>query len=319
MAGSSKNERELATALENRTDGTVAYESTICAFLVMSAFTGNAVLCLSLYKIRGFRAPQNYYITCLAVADMLFAFVCMSFSLGALIKGKWIFGDAWCQVQGSLIFIFVDVSLFTMTLIAINRYFKICKPMSVYQRLYSKRNILLSIILAWIASIAVVVALFSFTNKPFRFHPGKYLCFPDMAHSKGVHRYTLCAYLSVSAVTFPTMTFCYFRVYKNVREHFADIAKSGLVTDASRSFVNEAKISKMLFITVAAALGFWTPSICLDLYETIHQQYSLPRQVYYWQIISFTCGSVVNPIIYGFMRKELRRAYKSILTCKLSR
>ena len=72
----------------------------------------------------------------------------------------------------------------------------------------------------------------------------------------------------------------------------------------------------MLFITLVAFLVCWSPSICLDIYEAFHGQYSLPRQVYFWQIATFTCSSVVNPIIYGFMRKELRIAYKDIITCK---
>ena len=310
-------ERELAMSLEDRRVGVVVFESIVCVFLVMSAFLGNLLLCLSLYKTKGFRAPQNYYITSLAVTDMLFAGLCMSFSLGALIKGRWIYGETPCQVQGSCIFILVNASLFTMTLIAVNRFLKICKPVSVYQKLYNRRNILLSIALAWIISIALVAAVFSFGNQPFRFHPGKYLCFLDMAHFNGVHLYTLCAYLAISVVIFPAITFCYFKVYRKVREHFAEIAKSGLVeADTSRSFVNEAKITKMLFITLVAFLVCWTPSICLDLFEAFHGQYSLPRQVYFWQIATFSCSSVVNPIIYGFMRKELRKAYRDILTCK---
>lgn len=314
-----KRERELAMSLKNREVGVVAWESIICAFLVMSAFLGNVLLCLSLCKTKGFRAPQNYYIACLAVTDMLFAAVCMSFSLGVLIKGKWVFGEALCQVQGSLIFVLVNASLFTMTLIAVNRYFKICKSMMVYRKFYNRRYILLSILLAWITSVTVVVAVFSFETQPFRFHPGKFLCFLDMAHGKGVHLYTLCAYLAVSAVIFPAMTFCYFKVYRKVREHFAQMAKSGLAQDVARSFVNEAKITKMLFVTLVAFLVCWTPSICLDVFEAFNGQYSLPRQVYFWQIVTCACSSVVNPIIYGFMRKEFRMAYKDILTCKRKR
>ena len=316
MANASEREGELANSLKDRAVGVVAWESIVCLFLVLSAFLGNALLCLSLYKTKGFRSPQNYYITSLAVTDMLFGGLCMSLSFGVLINGKWIYGEALCQAQGCLIFILVNASLFTMTLIAINRYFKICKSIEVYRKLYVRRNILLSIVIAWILSIVSVVAVFSFTNRPFRFHPGKFLCYFDMAYSQGVNLYTLCAYIAESVVIFPTMTFCYFRVYKTVRKHFAEMEKSEEVQDVSRSFINEARISKMLFITLVAFLACWTPSVCLDVFEAFHGQYSLPRRVYFWQIATFACSSVVNPIIYGFMRKELRMAYRNILTCR---
>lgn len=302
-------------SLENRELGATLLESTICVAVALSAFLGNALLCLSLYKSLGFRAPHNYYITNLATADMMFAVFCMPFFLASLIKGKWIFGDTFCQVQGTLIFILVITSLFTMALIAVNRFLKITKPVNIHRKIYSKRNILLSILLAWMVSITIVVAVFSFENQPFRFHPGKFLCFLDMNH-EGVRLYTLGAYVILSAVVFPVMTFCYFKVYRKVKAHFAEIGNSGLVQQASRSFVNEAKITKMLFVTLLAFLVCWTPAIITDVFEAFYGQYSLPRQVYFWQIVIYASSSAVNPVIYGFMRRELRTAYKHVLTCK---
>lgn len=316
MANPTERETSLAMSLRDREVATVVWESIICAILVLSAFLGNAVLCLSLYKTKGFRAPQNYYITSLAITDMLFGALCMSLSLGVLIKGRWAYGPTLCQLQGSLIFIAVVASMLTMTLIAINRYFKICKSINVYRKLYSRKNILLSIAFTWICSIAIVVVVFSFSNRPFRFHPGKFLCFLDMAQGQGIHLYTICAYLAVCVFIFPVITFCYFKVYKTVHKHFSQIAKSELSQDPSRSFINEANITKMLFITLIAFLLCWAPSVCLDLFEAFHGQFSLPRQVYFWQVATFACSSVVNPVIYGFMRKELRTAYKNILTCR---
>ena len=170
MEETSQRENELAISLEDRYIGLVVFESTLWVFLVGSAVLGNALVCLSLYKIRGFRAPQNYYIACLAAADLLFAVLCMTLSLGVLIEGQWIFGNAFCQAQGSLTFVFALVSLFTMALIAINRFFKITKSVAIYRRIYNKRNILLSILAAWIVAIALATAVFSFGTKAFRFH-----------------------------------------------------------------------------------------------------------------------------------------------------
>lgn len=319
MANASERERLLTLMLENRGNGAILLESSICAFIVLSAFLGNTLLCLSLYKMKEFQVlrPQNsIYIKSLAVSDLLFGALCMSFSFGALIRGKWVFGDTVCQFQGSLMFISVIASLITMTLIAINRYFKICQPINIYRKVYTGVNVKLSIILTWVVSTALVVALFSFTNRPFRFHPGKCNCFLNYAY-KSVHLYTLCAYTALCIVTFPVITFCYFKVYIKVREHFAEIAQSEATKqEESRSFINEARITKMLFVTLVAFLVCWTPSVCVDIFEGFHE-YRLPRQVYLWQVMIFACSSAINPVIYGFMRKELRIAYKRILTCRL--
>lgn len=320
MANASERERLLTQMLENRGIGAILWESVICAFIVLSAFLGNTLLCLSLYKTKEFQAlrPQNsFYIKSLAVSDLLFGALCMSLSLGVLIRGKWVFGDALCQFQGTLTFISVIASLITMTLIAINRYFKICQPINIYRKVYTGANIKLSIILTWVVSTAIVVALFSFTNRPFRFHPGKCNCFLDYAYNSSVHIYSVSAYAVLCTMTFPPMTFCYFKVYIKVREHFSEIAKSeSAIQEESRSFINEARITKMLFVTLVAFLACWTPSVCIDIFEGIHE-YGLPRLVYLWQVMILACSSAVNPVIYGFMRKELRIAYKRILTCRL--
>ena len=303
-------------SLENRQVGVVVFETTVCVVVGISAVLGNALLCFSLYKTPGFRAPQNYYITCLAVTDMLFAVLCLPFFVGTLIKGKWIFSDTFCQVQGSFIFILVNASLFTMALIAFNRFFKMTKSGKIYRRIYSKRNVLLSILLVWAVSFTLVATVFSFGSQVFHFHPGKFLCFLDMTHSRGVRVYSLVAYLMVTAVVFPVMIICYVKVYRKVRSHFAEIAISGHARQASRSFVNEAKITKMLFVTLVTFLVCWSPAIITDVFEAFYGQHSLPRQVYFWQIIIFASSSAVNPIIYGFMRQEIRMAYKEVLTCK---
>lgn len=311
-----KRENDLAMSLGNRQVGVVVFEATVCVVVGVSAFLGNAVLCCSLYKTSGFRAPQNYYIMCLAVTDMLVAVLCIPFFVGVLIKGKWILSAPFCQVQGSFIFLLVNASLFTMALIAVNRYFKMTKSGKIYRRIYTKRSILLSILLAWAVSLTLVLAVFSFGSQVFHFHPGKFLCFLDMTHSQGVRVYSLVAYAVVSSVVFPVMIICYVQVYRKVRAHFVENAISGHARQASRSFVNEAKITKMLFVTLVAFLVCWTPAIITDIFEAFYGQYSLPRQVYFWQIIIFASSSAVNPIIYGFMRQEIRTAYKEVLTCK---
>lgn len=315
MEETSQRENELAISLEGRHTGLQVFESILWVFLVGSTVSGNALVCLSLYKTRGFRAPQNYYIACLAATDLLFAVLCMTLSLGSLIKGQWIFGDVFCQAQGSLIYIFAVVSLFTMALIAINRFFKITKSVAIYRRIYTKRNILLSILVAWIFAIALATAAFSFGTQPFRFHTGKNLCFLDMSHHKGIPLYTLGAYGVVCVVIFPSMLFCYFKAYWRVRAHFAEILNSRLARNASGSFADEARITRMLFVTLIAFLVCWTPAVCTDVYEALWGQYSLPRQLYFWQLVLLVSNSAVNPVIYGLMRREVRKAYKDILTC----
>ena len=112
------------------------------------------------------------------------------------------------------------------------------------------------------------------------------------------------------------MAFCYYKVFRKVHSHFAQIAASSLNEDKAKSFAEDVKITKILFAVLIAFVICWTPAFTIEFLDTIQGEYNLPRQVYL--ILPFTgaANCAINPLIYGVMQKRFRDAYKKILTCK---
>ncbi|KAL9973724.1 hypothetical protein ACROYT_G020214 [Oculina patagonica] len=304
--------KSIEEDLKNRETWLIAVEFTSASMVVTVALIGNMLLCAAIYRFRALRTIQNYYIVTLAISDLLLTLLCVSLALVAMILGRWPFGDTICQIQGSLIYYFASFSLLNMTLIAVNRYFKMVRSVNIYQRIYTKNNVLLSIAACGVFSGVFIIA---YVWHKFCFHPGILACFPCKGESAKEQALLLGPYSVLIAVTFPVVLFCYYKVFRKVRAHFAQIANSTLHKDIHKSFAEEVKITKILFAVLIAFLICWIPGFTIEFWDILQGEYTLKRQVYL--ILSFTgaANAAINPVIYGLTQKRFREAYKKVLTC----
>ncbi|XP_078370663.1 histamine H2 receptor-like [Oculina patagonica] len=304
--------KSIEEDLKNRETWLIAVEFTSASMVVTVALIGNMLLCAAIYRFRALRTIQNYYIVALAISDLLSTLLCVSLALVVGILGRWPFGDTICQTQGSLTYYFASFSLLNMTLIAVNRYVKMVRSVNIYQRIYTKNNVLLSIVVCGIFSGVFIIP---YVWQKFCFHPGIMACFPCKGESKKEQARLIGPYSVFIAVTFPVVFFSYYKVFRKVRNHFAQIADSTLHENIQKSFAEEAKITKILFAVLVAFLICWIPGFTIEFLGILQGEYTLKRQVYL--ILSFTgaANAAINPMIYGLTQKRFRQAYKKVLTC----
>lgn len=301
-------------SLQMRERWLVVVECTAYFLVVLTAFMGNLLFALSFYKIRTLRTPQNYYLVSLAVTDILNAAAC-SIVFVALAEETWPYGDFICQLQGVIMSICGSVSPLTLGMIAINRYTKICRSRSLYQKIFSKRNVLTSIGISWIATSTLVVSAYFARRTVYFYHPGKCWCFYKLDIDESLGLYITFCYSIVVSFSFSTIVFSYYKVFRKIHAHYVQVGNSSLRDENSRALAEELKITFMLLVTVLAFFICWTPSFFTDLYELFVGYYTLPRQVYMLNVFTFVGSSAVNPVIYGLMKKEFKEAYKTVLKC----
>lgn len=307
---------QLTLSLQMRERWLVVVQCTAYFSVVLTAFVGNLLFTLTFYKIRTLRTPQNYYLVSLAVTDILNAAAC-SIALVALAEETWPYGDFICQLQGVIMSICGSLSPLTLGMIAINRYTKICRSRSLYQKIFSKRIVLTSIGILWIATSTLVVSAFFARRTVYFYHPGKCWCFYklDMDESLGLYIYITFCYSMVVSFSFSTIVFSYYKVFRKIHAHYVQVGNSSLRDENSRALAEELKITFMLLVTVLAFFICWSPSFITDLYKVFVGYYTLPRQVYMLNVFTFVGSSAVNPVIYGLMKKEFKEAYKTVLKC----
>ncbi|XP_022803928.1 melatonin receptor type 1B-B-like [Stylophora pistillata] len=303
----------LEDSLKDRKIGMIIAETSSALIIAILALIGNLTLCLAIYGTRALRCIQNYYIVALAASDLLLTILCLPLGLTVVILGRWPFGDAICQIQGSFIYYFACFSVLTMTLIAVNRYIKMMHSVIIYQRFFTKSNVLISIAFCAIFS---GIFLIPFVSQRFCFHPGKCACFVCKSRDGENQAVLIVPYTILITMTYPVITFCYSKVFRKVHLHFSRIAPSNIHENSAKSYAEEVKITKILFAVLIAFVMCWTPPFIIEFIDMFHGQYRLPRQVYLIMPFMGAANCAVNPLIYGLLQRRFREAYINVLTCR---
>ena len=306
---SSFKEQALARELLNRQTVYRILETTIRSMLILSALTGNLLTCLAIRRNPKLRTLPNYYVATLAVADALMAVLVMPLSLTTDIAGRWVFGNVVCQYQGFVGTVLGIVTLFTIALTALNRYFKIVKT-EKYARLYTAVQTRRSIAVAWLLASAVPIPYLAIGDR-YLFHPGKRLCLFDLDQTNAV--YALTTILGFVLVPFAVISFCYWRVFSTVRAHQRNRVNP---RPHSVNFSREIKITRLLAAIFVAFLLSWTPFVVVDVLGVVLGQFALPHVAYLVYGYSVNLSSAVNPVIYALMNREFRNEVKALLRFK---
>lgn len=268
---------------------------------------GNIFLCLAIYRFRTRRKIEHYYIFALTISDFLLTLLSVVIAFVVTIIGHWPFGETVCQIQGALIYFSACFSLLNLSLIGLNRYFKIVKSASTYQKVYTRKHVLISITTGAVFSAFFVIP---FGLQKFCFHAGKVNCFVCKNGDQNTLPIILVPYFILLVITYPVMAFCYLKVFLKVRAHFVQVAVSSLHHDDQKLFAAEVKVTKVLFAILIAFLICWTPAFTIEILDTIRGDYSLQRHVYLLMPYTGVANCAVNPIIYGLTQKQFREAYK---------
>lgn len=142
---------------------------------VFGSLFGNLLVCFAVYRNPTLRQPSNYYILSLALSDILQALFTMPLSVGKLATSEWHYGLPSCYFMVISMLSLASTSIFTMALMAMNRYYKIVKP-AKYHNLFTKKFIIVTGSIAWILPIlnsTLTVLAFGFDVSP---HPGLATC-----------------------------------------------------------------------------------------------------------------------------------------------
>ena len=290
----------MAQELEERNTATVIAETVMLCLVAFLSFIGNLLVCLAVYRNPRLRCPSNYYIISLALSDIFQALCAMPLSIVMLATNDWPFGTPACYFLGTTKLALAKISIYTMVLMAVNRYYKIVKP-AKYQTTFKKRFIIVTASLAWIVGILYLLLAAFVLGDGAKPNPGFALCSLQF-HRFGVAIFTVSMYLPY----FPIF-YCYWKIYRAVKMHNANVSWQS-------PNVQDVNISKTLFFTVIGFVGLWLPAHCI--YFAFNLDPELPRQLTLFGTFLVFSSSCINPFIYGFMNRAFRNEFKDILKLK---
>ena len=302
---------QLVVELSGRSTQVKITEAAILVCLILLAFVGNVLVCIAVFKKVHLRTIPNMFITNLAVSDILMAIVCMPISLHVLISGKWPFSSSVCDMHGFFMFTFGIVSQVNVSVIAVNRYFALCRPFEC-KAIFTKINVLFMITILWILpSVASVPPLVGWGY--YAFHPGKAFCIYPF-HVNLI--YTTIVQLLFIAFPMGLVVFSYTNCILAVRSSNRQIAEMADDPTSVGQGSRKAREVRATWTMLFSTLGFsmcWLPVSVIDFIETSRGGGNLPRQVFMLNGFLIFLSSTINPFIYWLSNRDFRKAFREVI------
>ncbi|XP_034254700.1 prolactin-releasing peptide receptor-like [Thrips palmi] len=267
---------------------------------------GNVLVCYVVGRNRAMQTVTNFFITNLALSDILLCILAVPFTPLYSFVGRWVFGQVMCHLvtyaQGTSVYI----STLTLTSIAIDRYFVIIYP---FQPRMKQSTCLFIILGIWTFSLVVTV--------PY----GLYMSFNDTyceeAWPSENFRQIYSGVTTVLQFLVPlvVIAFAYICVSVRLSDHarLKPGCKSSRKEEADRE--RKRRTNRMLIAMVTVFGMSWMPLNVINLINDIHMSignwryYNLVFFMVHALAMSSTC---YNPFLYAWLNDNFRKEFKQL-------
>uniref|UniRef100_A0AAY4CV00 G-protein coupled receptors family 1 profile domain-containing protein n=2 Tax=Denticeps clupeoides TaxID=299321 RepID=A0AAY4CV00_9TELE len=289
---------------------TVSYSCVVLVIFV--TVLGNLLVVISVCHFKELHTPTNLLILSLALSDALVGGFVMPFHFVWLIESFWYFGMTACKLYSFFTFYIPTVSVYNVTLIAVDRYIALVDPL-LYPTRVSLNSIITVIPLIWAVSF--------FYNITVLYCNG---ILTDLCQSCSGECISLgevwCIIDFVVVFVFPcsTIIIIYIKIFAIVKKHTSAInsQKDERVPNKKDSAKSERKAAKVLCVLVGVFLICMIPCyITSFLSKNVSSQ--LFNNMLNYVLSLLYLNSSINPIIYALFYPWFKKSIKMIVTLRI--
>ncbi|XP_068743562.1 neuropeptide FF receptor 2-like [Montipora capricornis] len=285
-----------------------AFQASSLIVIMLVAITANTMNIIVVYRNSNMQTPRYMFIMNLAVGDLGVTLLSMPFSLVTCIARKWIMSDSLCKLHGFLGSFFFCVSIFTLTIMSIEQYQALVRPLS--------RSITIKRAWYMIASMWIISAMLSMGPLlgwgHFDYNSTTLSCGVAYPVSTFDRLYLLILVLLAYVIPLLSMAYAYMRILFAVRKHTDRISR--YTTGGLEVMRLQRRITYTLLLVLLVFLLCWLPFVCLIVLATRNTRVTdIP---YGLGVAAYWCGffnSSVNPIIFVIRNDRFREGYRDIL------
>lgn len=281
---------------------------------------GNAMVCVVIIRKPKVLGPTSQYLFSLAIADL--GVLIFNLPIGILKEQdpfRWSLGKAFCLYVVPATETFFGAAIFSITLIAFERYVNIARSVLRARRTWSRNRRRLVLAVVWAASFAV-------TSAPLYIFQEYDSCYRVCYYTWSlkvllIYIATLTALLYV--VPLAIIAFSYISIARRVskrmnilQEEFGTSGHSTSQSSSMRTMLRQK--SKTYRILKPLVILFALSMFPLTVFRLVLIWTDLPLQSYYTLlvtlvVISTVVNSAADPIVYCVVNKEFRQQVKWLL------
>ncbi|XP_038641443.1 prolactin-releasing peptide receptor-like [Scyliorhinus canicula] len=284
--------------------------------LVFVGIVGNYLLLYVICKTKKMHNVTNFFIGNLAFSDMLMCATCVPFTLAyAFHPGGWIFGTFMCYFVFLMQPVTVYVSVFTLTAIAVDRYYATVHPLKKRISIGTCMYILAGV---WLMSCAVAAPALAHTYHVEFKDQGQIICEEFWIEKAKEHlAYAYTTLIVTYILPLSAVSLSYLRITLKLKNRVVP----GNVTHSQERWekVKRKKIFRLLVLVVAAFGACWMPLHVFNILRDI--DINLINKDYF-NLIQLLChflamtSACCNPFLYAWLHDRFRAELKKMFACK---
>lgn len=284
----------------------------VIACLGTVSVIGNGMVVFIFSTTKSLRTPSNLLVINLAFSDFLMMF-CMSPPMVInCYYETWVFGPLMCEIYAMLGSLFGCGSIWTMTMIAFDRYNVIVKGLAAKPMGIS--GALLRILGIWLFALIWTIAPMLGWN---RYVPEGNMtaCGTDYFNKEWLSRSYILVY-SVFVYYMPLFLIIYSYYFiisavsaheKNMREQAKKMNVASLRSAENQNTSAECKLAKVALMTISLWFMAWTPYLVIN-FAGIFETTKISPLFTIWGSLFAKANAVYNPIVYGISHPKYRAA-----------
>ncbi|XP_043946332.1 nociceptin receptor [Protopterus annectens] len=279
---------------------------TIVVVYLIVCIVGLVGNCLVMYVIVRYtkmKTATNIYIFNMALADAL-VLIAVPFQGTDTILGFWPFGNALCKMAISIDYYNMLTSIFTLTMMSVDRYIAICHPVKALDIRTPHKAKVVNICIWLLASLIGIPALVLGSTET---EHNEIECLVQLPEPENYWEpvFGICIFLFSFLIPVVIIIICYslmVRRLKNVR----------VLSGSKEKDRNLRRITRMVLVVVAVFILCWTPIQIFVLVQCLGVKPDSETKV----VIMHFCialgyvNSSLNPVLYAFLDENFKACFK---------
>lgn len=276
--------------------------------IVFFSLLGNIIVLTALYSQKAnLRNSMDVIIANLAVSDIISSFSA-TFTLNNA-KLLWSSGSGTCKMCYYLVFVSYAVSVLTLSLASVDRFYGICLPTKHRQVLLLKKQSI-SICLIWMLSCLLFAPyIYAYEVKEFKLSSGKtmQICTQTWNSDSEQIYYLLVVLLLLFLAPIALFIFLFVKVFHKLQEPRSTASGGNAILHKKRK-----KMTIMLLLMIASHYVCWGPAIIGNTADIFGN--TPPSYFNIWLLFELLhfLRSIIYPLIYLAMYQNFRASLKAL-------
>lgn len=278
---------------------------------------GNSLVIAVVKTLRSMRTTTNYLLVSVAVADintLLFSAILFLILTTNTPTRSRALAAFLCKfiLTNTVSIVTLLVTALTLTMLAIERYHALLKPLTLSVRL-NMDNIVYVIAGIWLLAIALVTPVFA----TFDWDSDMRYCSPGEAE-RTMMIYVDCLIVILTFIPFAVIAFCYSQIVYGMYFNNTVFGRNSERCDTREETIEKRRlVTLLILLTVVFFIAFIPYGLLLILkVSKVNHTYE-HLQIGSQYLTLLNCS--INPFIYAFQSSSYRRAFKVIIKKMLCR